>query len=330
MHHVHMVPTPAHHCQARTASTQGQAGVPNSVPPGGAGTRLWLLSCQGGHGVSCGSSCPGTLCSGSTIMLQHVTSAGPSAAAATAKAGGPAGRPSPTTPHLVAMGWGSKMRDPHPDPQVLAAKGTRMCLHGAASCASCPSSATVTPTRHLCMGLALGKRGSGAQAEGSARGCCRQHVWCPLPGSWVTLFGRRSRVIYSQRMAEPYKGRRDEGPGCPSLAKSIPRSHFRCPSPPPVPGTWCHGSAQMQAARSDGSLRWGKSALGCTQGGSLTQKAGVPVLFQIASRDGQYPTPSHIPGSALFGQVWAWLCQAGLSRACLCQMMLRSCWALTG
>lgn len=35
-------------------------------------------------------------------------------------------------------------------------------------------------------------------------------------------------------------------------------------------------------------------------------------------------------GSVLFGQVWAQQCQAGLSKACLCQMMLQSCWTLTG
>lgn len=38
---------------------------------------------------------------------------------------------------------------------MLAAKGTRMCLHGSASSASCSSSATVFPTCYLCMGLAL-------------------------------------------------------------------------------------------------------------------------------------------------------------------------------
>lgn len=72
----------------------------------------------------------------------------------------------------------------------------------------------------------------------------------------------------------------------------------------------------------------GKRPLGCAQGGHLTQKARVPVLFQIASQNGQYPTPSHIPGSALFGQMWAQQCQAGLSKACLCQMMVWSCWVM--
>lgn len=56
----------------------------------------------------------------------------------------------PLTPHLVAMGWRSKKRDPHPDPQVWGS------LHGAASSASCSSSVIVVPTCYLCVGLALG------------------------------------------------------------------------------------------------------------------------------------------------------------------------------
>lgn len=89
-------------------------------------------------------------------------------------------------------------------------------------------------------------------------------------------------------------------------------------------------SMAQQAVQSDDNLQWGKRPLGCTQGVPLTQKARVPVLFQIASQNGQDPTPSHIAGSALFGQMWAWQCQAGLSKACLCQMMFWSYWLLTG
>lgn len=48
------------------------------------------------------------------------------------------------------MGWRSKKRDPHPDPQVWGS------LHGAASSASCSSSVIVVPTCYLCVGLALG------------------------------------------------------------------------------------------------------------------------------------------------------------------------------
>lgn len=108
-----MIPTPVYHNWQRRLLHRDKLGCQSLCPHEGAGMRLqWLLSCWGGCGVSCGSSWPGTLCRGSTIVLQHLTSARPSAAATIAKAGEPTGYASLTTPHLVAMGWGSKRRYP--------------------------------------------------------------------------------------------------------------------------------------------------------------------------------------------------------------------------
>lgn len=118
---------------------------------------------------------------------------------------------------------------------------------------------------------------AGAEAEGSARGAEGSVGW-PLPGSWVTCLAGGSGVIYSRRMAEPYKGRRAEVPGCPSLASGIPEGPLQVsPRRPQGPAGMAQHDARWPGAMLGGEgSRWGKNIPVHAQGGPHASKSRSP------------------------------------------------------